>query len=52
MLELGNEMADRLLEVDVVFPKRVIGIDQYCMSRHAPSSAANPRPRCPAELGR
>src|ERR1700730_4956727 len=52
MLELGNEMADRLLEVDVVFPKRVIGIDQYCMSRHASSPAANLSPRCLAELGR
>jgi len=28
VIEIGNEFRDRALEVDVVFPQRVIGVDE------------------------
>jgi hypothetical protein len=28
MIQIGDKRNDRLLEVDVIFPERVIGVDQ------------------------
>ena len=35
MFELGDEMLDGLLEENIVFPERVVGVDQDGVSRRA-----------------
>ena len=31
VVEMGDKIGDRLLKIDVVFPKRVIGIDKQSL---------------------
>ena len=36
MIQIRDECGDRLLEVDIVFLQRVIGIEQQCLSTSEP----------------
>jgi hypothetical protein len=38
VIEKGNEARDRPLEVDIVFPERIVGVDEEGLGRQASSS--------------